>query len=153
MGAIRRFVRRLWINEQGAELIEFAIALPILLMVTAGIVDFGFLMMRYEVVANAAREGARVGLLPDYDVPDIEDRVEAYLTASGLAAVTPEVNYGSVELSVGGPTIDVVQVIVEYPHQFIFLSPMAMLAGGSAKADVTLRAGSTMRREVAAAGP
>ena len=153
MAAIKRFVRRVWTNEQGAELLEFAVALPILLMVTAGIVDFGFLMQRREVVTNAAREGARVGLLPDYGTSDIEDRVENYLEASGLTAVTPQVNYGSIELSAGGPTIDVVQVVVEYPHQFIFLSPMALLAGGTAKANITLRASSVMRREVAAAGP
>ena len=152
MAAIRRVVRRVWTNEQGAELIEFAIALPILLMVTAGIVDFGFLMMRYEVVINAAREGARVGLLPDYDENDVTERVHNYLGASGLTQVDPDVNYGSIEI-VPGTSIDVVQVIVEYPHQFIFLSPMAMLAGGDAKADITLRAASTMRREVAAAGP
>jgi Flp pilus assembly protein TadG len=153
MDAMRNFVRRIWANEQGAELIEFAVALPILLMVTAGIVDFGFLMQRREVVANAAREGARVGLLPDFGIDDVTDRVNTYLAASGLDAVAPQVNYGSIELSPGGPTIDVVQVIVEYPHQFIFLSPMALLAGGDAKADITLRAGSTMRREVAAAAP
>ena len=31
-----------------------------------GIIDFGFLFQRYEVVTNAAREGARVAILPGY---------------------------------------------------------------------------------------
>ncbi len=89
-----RAVHRLWRSEHGAELIEFAIALPILLLVVAGIADYAFLFQRYEVITNAAREGARVGLLPDYDEDDIADRVNSYLAASGLASVEPEVSYG-----------------------------------------------------------
>ena len=149
------FVGRLQSNEHGAELIEFAIALPILLLVVAGIVDFAFLFQRYEVVTNAAREGARVGLLPNFDTTDVENRVNAYLTASGMtdAAPAPDVTYGSIEITPGGATIDVVRVEVKYPHQFLFLGPMAAIAGGSAKADVMLTAASTMRREVAAAAP
>jgi len=42
------------------ELVEFAIALPLFLFVLTGIIDFGFLFQRYEVVTNAAREEARL---------------------------------------------------------------------------------------------
>ena len=45
-------------GERGAALVEFALALPMLLVVLAGIVDFGFVFQRYEVITNAAREGA-----------------------------------------------------------------------------------------------
>ena len=34
-----------------------------------GIIDFGFLFQHYEVVTNAAREGARVAILPGYRTP------------------------------------------------------------------------------------
>ena len=78
--------RRAWTDERGAELIEFAFALPILLLVVAGIVDFGILFQRYETVTNAAREGARIGILPDYSEADIQGRVNTYLAASGLTA-------------------------------------------------------------------
>ena len=46
-----------------SKLIEFALVFPLLLMVILGIVDFGFLFQRYEVLTNAAREGARVAAL------------------------------------------------------------------------------------------
>ncbi len=49
-------------DERGAALVEFALALPLLLVVIAGIVDFGFVFQRYEVVTNAAREGARLAV-------------------------------------------------------------------------------------------
>ena len=57
----RRRCRR---GEAGSEIIECALALPLLLMVALGIVDFGLLFQRYEVVTNAAHEGARVAVLP-----------------------------------------------------------------------------------------
>ena len=46
-------------SQRGAELIEFALIFPLLLLVLLGIVDFGFLFQRYEVLTNATREGAR----------------------------------------------------------------------------------------------
>ncbi len=59
-------LRRRGRREDGAELIELAIVLPILLLVVAAIIDFGFLFQRYEAVTNAAREGARIAVLPGY---------------------------------------------------------------------------------------
>ena len=117
--------------------------------------DFGFLFLRYEVVTNAAREGARVGVLPSYQVVDVQGRVANYLVAGGLTAAAPaaDVVYGAEELTPGGVTIGVVTVSVQYPSEFLFLGPLASLVGGGAYADITLNASSTMRREVAAGGP
>ena len=49
-----------------------AIVTPILLMIIAGIFDFGMMFRAWEVVTNAAREGARVGTLPGYTAQDID---------------------------------------------------------------------------------
>ena len=65
-------------------LIEAAVALPLLLLIVLGIVDFGLLFRRYEVLTNAAREGARVAVLPGYSAVDAQDRVQQYLAAGGL---------------------------------------------------------------------
>ena len=80
-------------RERGAALVEFAFALPLLLVVLAGIVDFGFVFQRYEVVTNAAREGARLASLPGYDdQASVDSRVRAYvmqglnITAGNLGA-------------------------------------------------------------------
>ena len=54
-------------GERGAELIEFALVFPLLMMVVLGCVDFAFVFHHNEVITNAAREGARVGSLPGYD--------------------------------------------------------------------------------------
>jgi Flp pilus assembly protein TadG len=152
MASIMTILRRLWKADSGAELIELAIALPILLLVTCGIIDFGIMFQRYEAVTNAAREGARVGVLQDFTATDVQNRVKDYLAASGLtaSAPAPTVTYSTVPISVGGPSISVVKVVVQYPHQFVFLGPAALI-GGSSLGNITLAASSTMRREGAAA--
>jgi hypothetical protein len=83
MAAIARRVRQ-WRTERGAELIEMAIVTPVLLMIIAGIFDFGMMFRAWEVVTNAAREGARVGSLPNYSDQDIEFRVEEYMAVGGI---------------------------------------------------------------------
>ena len=57
--------------DKGAELIEFALVFPLLLLVMVGIMDFGLLFQRYETVTNAAREGARIAVLPGYAQADV----------------------------------------------------------------------------------
>ncbi len=48
--------------QKGVAAIEFAIVLPLLMMVIFGIIEFGLLMYDKQVITNASREGARVGI-------------------------------------------------------------------------------------------
>ena len=66
-------------SQAGAELVEFALVLPILLLVFGGIVDFGLLLQRQQVVTNAAREGARLAVLPGYTAADVQARVTQFV--------------------------------------------------------------------------
>jgi Flp pilus assembly protein TadG len=50
-------------RERGAAAVEFALVLPILVMILLGIVDFGLEINSQAILANAAREGARVASL------------------------------------------------------------------------------------------
>jgi Flp pilus assembly protein TadG len=47
-------------DENGQAMVEFALVLPILLIVLLGIVDFGRAWNARQVITDAAREGARV---------------------------------------------------------------------------------------------
>ena len=102
--------------EKGAELIEFALVFPLLLLVMFGIMDFGLLFQRYETVTNAAREGARIAVLPGYAQADVQARVTQYLAASGLTS-TPTFAYTAPQaLNVGGACVTITGVTVGYPH-------------------------------------
>ena len=140
-------------DDRGSELIELALVLPILLFIIAGIVDFGFLFQRYEVVTNAAREGARIAVLPGYDTDaNVTARVQQYLTSSGLSNTPVVTRTPSSQTLPGGLIVQTVQVQVDYPSGFSFIGPIAGMVGGSGWNTITLRAISTMRYESAAGG-
>ena len=146
--------RRFWACERGAELIEFAFVFPTLLLVMLGIIDFGFLFQRYEVVTNAAREGARVAILPGYADADVQARVNQYLTAAGLTPTDVPTVGAPQPLNVGTQCITVRPVTVAYQHQFLFLGPMvglmSFVGGSGTLTHKTLHATSSMRSELAA---
>jgi len=148
MGSILRFRRASAWDDRGAELIELAIVFPILMLLVAGMVDFGFLFQRYETVTNAAREGARVATLPNYTSTDVEERVQSYLASSGLTE-TPvvTVTYPNQTLPTSGRIVGTASVVVTYPSRFSFIGPIAAMVGGSGWGTITLRSSSVMRVE------
>jgi Flp pilus assembly protein TadG len=147
-----RLLDRIRRSEHGAELLEFAISLPMLLLIIGGVVEFSILFQQYQVVTNAAREGARLAVLPDYQIADVQNRVDSYLKASGLKDTYPatQVTYQSVPVSPGGASVSLAKVVVKYPHSYVILTPLASMVGGGAYTQTTLAAASVMRREVAA---
>jgi Flp pilus assembly protein TadG len=147
MGGLMRLAR--WKSERGAELIEFALIVPILILVLAGIFDFGMMFRAYEVVTNAAREGARVGVLPGYGNTDVEDRVDAYMAVSGLTGPYT-VAVANVPVATGAGTFTARAVTVNYTYQFAILGGVGALFGGGL-GDISLSAQSVMRNEAAAA--
>ena len=71
-------------SQKGAALVEFAFILPLLMVITFGIIEFGVLMYNQQIITNASREGARAGIvasatrLPDTGVNSIESVVQTY---------------------------------------------------------------------------
>ena len=154
MAHIRAFCRK-WRSDDGAELIEFALVLPMLLLVVLGIAEFGFMFQRYEVITNAAREGARIASLPGYSNADVQNRVTAYVTQGRVptTAGTPPVTLLSVNVQnvavpvPGRPAINARRVSVTYTHNYMFLPGIGALFG-STYATVPLTAVAEMRLEV-----
>lgn len=56
-------IRRFFMHTGGAAAVEFALVISILLMVVAGIIDFGHAWYMQHVITNASREGARYGII------------------------------------------------------------------------------------------
>ncbi len=59
-------------NERGAVLVEMALVVPILLVLFVGTVDYGLVLREYQVLQNAAKEGARLSIMPDYCIATAE---------------------------------------------------------------------------------
>lgn len=70
-------------GEEGQDIVEFALVLPILMVLLFGIIDFGWIFYSTAMVGNAAREGAR------FAVMNYEDQVT---TPGDLSTLTTHVN-------------------------------------------------------------
>jgi Flp pilus assembly protein TadG len=134
-------------SERGAELIELAIAMPLLLLVVMGIIDFAFLFQRYLVLTNAAMEGARVAVLPGYSTADAQARAVAYAATGGVPGVVNVVATPVTLPAANGASWPGIDVQVSHEYQYQYIGPIAGLFGGSFTS-VTLRAHSTVRAQL-----
>jgi Flp pilus assembly protein TadG len=138
--------------ERGQSIIEMALVLPLLLLVVVGIIDFALMFQRYEVLTNAAVEGARVAILPGYSSADAQARVIQYATNGGIpGTVTANVQQVSLP-GAGGGTWPGTQVTATHTYNYQFIGPIVGLFSGSFAPSVQLTARSTMRNQVAAGG-
>ena len=122
---------------------------PILLLMLAGIFDFGMLFRSWQAVTNAAREGARVAVLPGYATADIEDRVDAYMNAAGLNGAYT-VNVADQAVVTGAGTVTVRAVTVTLTQNMTFLGGIGAFFGSSF-GTVPVGATAVMRTETQAA--
>ncbi|HEX5645896.1 MAG TPA: TadE/TadG family type IV pilus assembly protein [Nitrospira sp.] len=75
------------LNERGIAAAEFALLLPVFLLILFSIIEFGMLMYGREIVTNAAREGARAGIVIGPNKPAagaITAIANNYLTGTGI---------------------------------------------------------------------
>lgn len=124
-------------KKKGQSLVEFAIILPILVLIIFGIIEFGLLMNSYIVIQSASREGARIGIVGGTD-EDILDSV--YTAASNLDINRINVNINPNEGS--RKPGDTLTVQVEYDYD-ILMPVISNLLGDS----IRLRAKTSMRVE------
>jgi len=80
--AIVRAQRRT--REAGANVIEAALVLPLLLLILGGVVDLGRSYHTYIVMLNAAREGARYAVTSPGDTSGIQAKVMIEASDSGV---------------------------------------------------------------------
>ena len=81
--------RRRLRDRRGQSLVEFAVVFPVFILLLAGMVDFGLGLYANVTIINAAREGARLGVVQQpVNTTAIEDRVKAMSTGLDLTQLT-----------------------------------------------------------------
>ena len=146
----RSTVGRRFRSERGAELVEVALITPIMLFMLAGIFDMGFLLNHYTVATNAAREGARVAAVPGWTTPDVQARVNSYLSGGGLPTTGVVTEVEPLAVTAGARTFNAVRVTVSYPYNYIMLGTIAEFFNDDPDRGATITVAATMRLEVAA---
>lgn len=133
-------------GERGQAMVEFALVLPIFLLVVFAIVDFGMGFHAWITVTNASREGARIGVV-GADAATIEAKVRS--TAASLnhdeyltVVVTNAVDQG-------GDPGESVSVTADYDYHLItpLSSIMGIVSGGAIGPTLNFHSESEMRLE------
>jgi hypothetical protein len=119
--------RRAGRRGRGQSLVEFAVVLPVFLLILAGLLDFGLGLYSQMTIINAAREGARLGVVEPGNVSGIHDRVlgmAAGLDASRLTiSITCLEPSGSTFVACSGTpwqSGESVKVKVDYDYRMIW---------------------------------
>lgn len=105
-------------RDRGAAAVEFALLLPVLLLIVFGIIDFGRALNAQITLTQAAREGARLAALGE---PNVVSRTQA--AATGLSPVAVAVTACPAG---AGPGVD---ASVTTSYQFSFVTPIGAIAG------------------------
>jgi Flp pilus assembly protein TadG len=129
-------------GEDGQSLVEFALVIPIFLLVLFAIVDFGMAFHAWITVTNSAREGARLGAVRATS-GEIEQRVRD--TATSLDQANLSVSVTNAEGQPGG------SVVVDVSYDYSLMTPLAdllnMVSGGTIPATLGLGSTADMRLE------
>ncbi len=125
----------MWLkNSKGAAVVEFALILPLLLLLVFGIIEFGFLIYNKAMITNASREAARTGIVYRSDrsgvdtviAATVDNYLEDFLVTFGGTGIhtTTTIPTTTTGLSTG----ESLTVTVTYPYQFLivpaFISPL-----------------------------
>lgn len=130
-------------QRQGAVLVEFAMILPILIMVIMGMFEFGRGIMATEVLNHAARLGARNGSLTTGTTASVTAAVNDLLADAGVNGTTVQVLVNGAATEVGNADSgDEIMVTITVPYANVtWIGNPKYLAGK------TLTGRCVMRRE------
>ena len=145
-------------HRRGAAMVELAIAMPLLLLILMGIVEFGMVMHDQLMLAQGAREGARAAAIGKVRSEVVAETIRASLLAVKREAVEVELLHAEPddwkpitdapdgkENSVSRNTM-VRVTIKQYHHRMVTGSFFAWLPGYK-DGGLNLSAAMVMRRE------
>lgn len=78
----------IFIRRDGQALVEFALVIPIFILIVIAIIEFGRLWMTMNTLSGAAREGVRVAAVTAPDPALVNNAVNNILTAANITGVT-----------------------------------------------------------------
>ena len=146
-----RNVLRLRRDTRGTALLEMALTLPLMLLVAAGIFEFGRAYQTWQILTNAAREGARIAVLPGTTDSMVSDRVKTYMSdgqLSSYAAATVAIQRDAT-IAMGAGTATASKITINYPFTFVVLQPISKLINPNSAlgAPITMTVSARMRNE------
>ena len=126
-------------EQQGLALIETALVMLLLIILTFGVMEYSWMFFRIQQVTNCARAGARQAVLPDSTPADVQSAIDTLAAGFGLTGHSQTTTPGDiVNLNSG----DLIRVTVEVPYTNIELLGMSLFP-----VPATIRSSATMAKE------
>ena len=123
--------------RRGGAILEAALVLPILLALTFGMIEYGYFFFLKHTLQGAARDGARIAIVPNGTNAKITSTVLAAMTSSGLNTLPYQVDIqnGSTSGAINVATATAqtpIKVVVRLNWSAINtgLRPMGLIDGG-----------------------
>ena len=136
-------MKRLRQDTRGQAMVEFALVLPLLLILLIGVFEFGRAWNVYHAVTDAARLGARSAVVAD--PVTTQDSVYAIvrraLSRAAIDTSNATISMTGWRTGSGTPA----SINIQVPYQFVFLKPF--LHWTDNKASITLQSTFVMRNE------
>jgi Flp pilus assembly protein TadG len=132
--------RTRWRDDRGAAAVEFALVLPILILLLFGIIEFARAWNVRQTLTDAAREGARVAVVNNQIVPagTLVTRVDSVVQAAARRA---GLDLTRLQVTMDGISNGDVAAEVRLEYEYTPLLGL-VLAG-----PITMRTASVMRNE------
>lgn len=135
-------------SRRGTAIVETALILPLLLLLTFGGIKYGWLFIKWQQTTNVARHAVRYAIRPTINSADAVDLIDDLMPKVGMDTYTPSVTYGGDDYPPndehgGQPVGDTVTVRIDVPVASIDILKMPLLL----PTPTTLTARMTMSKE------
>jgi Flp pilus assembly protein TadG len=123
--------------RRGIATLEVAIVLPLLLILIAAVIEYGWVLLKVQQITSATREGARVAALPDSTNADVQAAVLAAMTVADLSGsgFTLTINPGDITVLGSGETVT---VSLSVPYSNIELGMPLVPTPGTLSSSLTM---------------
>lgn len=136
-------------RHRGAAAVEFALVLPLLLLLLFGIIEFSIALYDKALITNASREAARYGVVAmgesgkKKDEADIKARAQKYYCDEVITFGTSNCNPNDVTVTYESNNVNTrppgnwLRVKVEYTYEGLLLGSLLSWAGKDIKLATT----------------
>lgn len=133
-------------RQQGANLLEFALVLPVFLLLLFGMIEFGLVLVKKNEMTSAVREGARYGIILTNPKPTDTTIKGKVCDALGISATSTNRTTCTSQITVtgqGGAYGTPLTVAMTAPYTSLFYGQLFSAIGRS----INVTATSTMVNE------
>jgi len=113
-------------RRRGSLTVEAALLLPLLFMLTFGLIEYGWMFLKQQQITNTARQSARLGAMVDGTNSAVTSQISTMMSNYGLGSsgYSATVSPGNVQTAARGSQIS---VTISIPYSNIDVTGFTLL--------------------------